>query len=257
MDYKNYIIAALSIAVAILLILLAGGFKIDFGDWKKALPRMGDLATSPAARELSKNSEEDAGADDPIVPEQENGQIAYIDSATTSEDGSAREVAATAPLIATSVPETPSTASDSEQADMIIIPKIGVSTSLIIPSEGTDAVYLKKLLDDGAVLYPDSPRFGQRGQTVVLGHSAPDGWPKIKHDTIFSRLAELEEGDQIIVVYNDKTYSYSIKQSEIVEKGADIPALAGADSALALVTCWPPGRDIKRIIVQAALDSVD
>jgi LPXTG-site transpeptidase (sortase) family protein len=95
------------------------------------------------------------------------------------------------------------------------------------------------------------------GQTIVLGHSAPPGWPEIKHDTIFSRIAELGFGSKIVAVYNDKTYTYSTVENQIIEKGGDIPKLAAADNALVLVTCWPPGRDLKRMVVQANLVSVE
>jgi Sortase (surface protein transpeptidase) len=113
------------------------------------------------------------------------------------------------------------------------------------------------MLDSGAVVYPDSAQFGAVGQTIVLGHSAPPGWPEIKHDTIFSRIAELSFGSKIVAVYNDKTYTYSAVENRIIEKGGDIPKLAGADNVLVLVTCWPPGRDLKRMVVQADLVSVE
>jgi len=60
-----------------------------------------------------------------------------------------------------------------------------------------------------------------------------------------------------VAVYNDKTYTYSTVENQIIEKGGDIPKLAAANSALVLVTCWPPGRDLKRMVVQANLVSVE
>jgi LPXTG-site transpeptidase (sortase) family protein len=95
------------------------------------------------------------------------------------------------------------------------------------------------------------------GQTIVLGHSAPPNWPNIKHDTIFSRIAELSFGSKIVAVYSDKTYTYSVVENRIIDKGGNIPKLARADNVLVLVTCWPPGRDLKRMVVQADLVSVD
>ena len=155
------------------------------------------------------------------------------------------------------VPAQPSTAPDAPMADIIMIPEINITAPLVTAPPGTDAAKLKKMLDSGAVVYPDSASFGGVGQTIVLGHSAPPGWPEIKHDTIFSRIAELGFGSKIVAVYNDKTYTYSAVENRIIEKGGDIPKLAGADNVLVLVTCWPPGRDLKRMVVQANLVSVE
>ncbi|MFA6376851.1 MAG: sortase, partial [Candidatus Paceibacterota bacterium] len=119
-----------------------------------------------------------------------------------------------------------------------------------------DTLKLKKLLDSGAVIYPTSAGLGIAGQTILLGHSAPAGWPEIKHDTIFSRIVDLVAGDKIIAVYDDKTYNYEVLQSQIIPKGGDIPSIASG-SSLVLVTCWPPGRDLKRLIVEAKLESAE
>jgi LPXTG-site transpeptidase (sortase) family protein len=181
--------------------------------------------------------------------------VAAVTSVSVPEQNVASENQPVAQEIKT-VPQTPSTASDASRSDMIMISKIGVATPIITP-QTTDAVQLKKLLDSGAILYPDSAVFGALGQAIVLGHSAPPGWPVIKHDTIFSRLAELVAGDKVVVVYNDRTYNYTVIQSEIIEAGGDIPAMAQGGSSLALVTCWPPGRNLKRFVVQASLDSVE
>ena len=248
MANKDYTIAALLILVGILLILLSVGFRIDFDNWRNVLPRLGDLATSPATRELTK--EENTNTD--VLPDNQKNEESAIGREREQEQEQEQE---NTPIVA-AVPREPSTAPDSERMDMIIIPSINVSAP-IITAQTYDAIELKALLDDGAVIYPSSPGFGNMGQTILMGHSAPPNWPEIKHDTIFSRTAELAEGDKIIAVYNDKTYIYSVEHSEIIEKGGDIPALANADSALVLVTCWPPGRNLKRIIVQSSLVSAE
>ncbi|MFZ3074339.1 MAG: sortase [Minisyncoccales bacterium] len=248
----NTMIAFLGLlSVALILAAISFGSRADWGDFKKFMPRPSDLTTSPLARDLpreNKNTEEPA----------ENRPAA--DKANESETiGPEAEVAIETELESKPVveaPIVPATAPDAPRADMVIIPKIGVNAPVITP-QTKDAAQLKKLLDSGAVIYPDSVIFGADGQTIVLGHSAPPNWPKIKHDTIFSRIAELSAGDKIIVIYDDRTYNYSVLQSQIIEKGGAIPATVAGGNSLALVTCWPPGRDLKRMVVQARLDSVD
>jgi len=248
MSYKDYIIFALAVLALILLILMSPAGK----DFWQSLPKFSDLATSPATRELAErkppeNSVPPADSTPEItaeIPANEEYQEPAFE-----ENISETEVAI--------VPVQPSTAPDASMADIIMIPEINITAPLVTAPAGTDAAKLKKMLDCGAVAYPDSVQFGGVGQTIVLGHSAPPGWPEIKHDTIFSRIAELSFGSKIVAVYNDKTYTYSAVENRIIEKGGDIPKLADADSALVLVTCWPPGRDLKRMVVQANLVSVE
>ena len=116
---------------------------------------------------------------------------------------------------------------------------------------------MAKNLDQGVVYYPGSVYPGQTGQIVILGHSAPPGWPKIKHDWVFTDLNNLNVGDKIYIDLNNKQYSYTVKQKNIIDRGADVPTISAADSGnvLALISCWPPGKDYQRIAVMAELDS--
>ncbi len=241
------------ILAAMLLVVFSLGVMINSGDWQKAVPRFGDLVTSPAIKNLTINKQ--AGQEE----QSQNEHIAEKETAAEQEIepvNSVGEIKEDSDFVA-AAPSRPATAPDSDRADIIVIPAIGITAPLISPPDNTNAAELKALLDDGAIIYPDSVSFGKDGQTIVLGHSAPPNWPEIKHDTIFSRIAELNFNDKIIAVYNDRTYTYSVKHSEIVAKGADIPKMENTNNELVLVTCWPPGRDLKRIIVQAELDSVD
>jgi LPXTG-site transpeptidase (sortase) family protein len=132
----------------------------------------------------------------------------------------------------------------------ITIPKIGVFAP-IVTAQTANAAKLHTLLDSGAVFYPGSADFGAKGQTILLGHSAPANWPKIKHDTLFSRLNELKSGESIEVTYGGRTYEYTVLATKIFPKGTDAGFAPYAGNSLVLVTCWPPGRDRQRIAVMA------
>jgi len=137
--------------------------------------------------------------------------------------------------------------------DTITIPKINISAP-IITAQTADADAIHSLLDSGTVLYPGSVPFGQRGESVILGHSAPAGWPKIKYDWVFSELAELKEGDKIYITYANKKYSYTVAKIKILQAGQDLPGAIATANTLVLVSCWPPGKDINRLAVLAVLD---
>lgn len=143
----------------------------------------------------------------------------------------------------------------SDKNNILEIPKIGISVPIIF-SQSIDPKLLLKDLDKGVIYYPGSVLPGQSGQTVILGHSAPPNWPKIKHDWVFSDLDTLNQGDQIIVYMDYKKYTYTVKQKNILKRGEEITPMSLAQNGnyLALVSCWPPGRDLQRITVQAEID---
>jgi len=112
-----------------------------------------------------------------------------------------------------------------------------------------------KDLDSGVVYYPGSVYPGQTGQIVILGHSAPPGWPKIKHDWVFTDLDKLVPGDTILIDVNNKQYTYTVKKKTIIKRGAEVPSdgLNADNNVLTLISCWPPGKDYQRIAVVSEL----
>ena len=143
-----------------------------------------------------------------------------------------------------------------EKNNILEIPKLSIEVPIVF-SQNTDKAAIVKDLDSGVVYYPGSVLPGQKGQIVVLGHSAPPGWPKIKYDWVFSNLNELNEGDKVFIDLNNKQYTYTVKTKLIIDKGADIPTdeLLRDKNVLVLITCYPPGKDYKRIVVQAVLET--
>jgi LPXTG-site transpeptidase (sortase) family protein len=131
------------------------------------------------------------------------------------------------------------------------IPKIGVLAPLII-GENSDEKDLEEGLNRGVVMFPDSALPGQTGQTIILGHSAPANWPKIKYDWVFSQLNKLEEKDEIKVYFNNREYTYYVKDKIFLEKGEEIPNYStDSGNTLLLISCWPPGKNLERIVVEA------
>ncbi len=144
------------------------------------------------------------------------------------------------------------TAAQKPRRDMLTIPGINI-TAPIITAKTDDPEVISGLLDSGVVLYPGSAPFGESGQTVILGHSAPAGWPKIKYEWVFSKISELEEGDMVVVTYDNITRYYKVAGSQIVNPKDGVPAPTVEGNSLILVSCWPPGKDTKRIAVEAEL----
>lgn len=141
-----------------------------------------------------------------------------------------------------------------DKHNTIEIPKIGI-TAPIIFSESANREELMEDLNLGVVYYPGSVYPGQVGQIVILGHSAPVGWPKVRHDWVFTDLDKLTSGDEILIDLNNKQYSFIVVKKMIIAKGADDPqegSFSGGNT-LTLISCWPPGKDYQRIAIKAVL----
>ena len=141
-----------------------------------------------------------------------------------------------------------------EKQNTLEIPKISIEAPIVF-SSNPDKNALTKDLNSGVVYYPGSVYPGQAGQIIILGHSAPLGWPKVRYDWIFSDLEKLTQGDKILIDLNNKQYTYIVKQKTIIQRGEEVPqdSSAANKNVLTLISCWPPGKDYQRIAVQAEL----
>ena len=141
-----------------------------------------------------------------------------------------------------------------EKADSVEIPKIEITAPLIFVESENEKDYKDPLLK-GVVHYYQSALLGEPGQTIILGHSAPSGWPKINYDWVFSNLNNLESGDEVFVNYKNHQYHYIVSGKFFLDKGEEIPStdLTNHKNVLILISCWPPGVNQRRIAVQAEL----
>lgn len=142
----------------------------------------------------------------------------------------------------------------SQKTNILELPSIGISAPIILPQNPSIEAVTKDL-NKGVVYYPGSVLPGQTGEIVVLGHSAPLNWPKIRYDWVFSDLNNLKYGDHIYLYFDNKEYTYVVKDKKIIAKGQEITPTSIVDNSntLILISCWPPGKNLQRIAVQAEL----
>ncbi|MDD2486956.1 MAG: sortase [Candidatus Gracilibacteria bacterium] len=142
----------------------------------------------------------------------------------------------------------------------IIIPKIGKNVPLVdvdprrgLTFENLQDVFMKEL-EKGVVRYPGTSMPGENGNAFIFGHSSNYPWIKGNYNDIFVLLDDLSFGDEIIVFYNQKKFTYIIKEKKIIKPG-DVKVLNREEGKkeLSLMTCWPIGTAINRLIVFAEL----
>jgi len=156
----------------------------------------------------------------------------------------------------------PTTANSSEQKEFSLtekensleIQRLGLEVPLVFAK----SIEIKDMTQDlkrGVVVYPGSNPPGQEGKLIVLGHSSPLGWPKIRYDWVFSKLGDLQPEDEVLINFSRHQYRYRIINKFFLDKGQQIPENSQnrSEQLLYLVTCWPPGKDFKRLVIESKM----
>ena len=137
----------------------------------------------------------------------------------------------------------------------IIIPKINVNAPVTYGLTSLDESTAQTALQNGPINYPVAGATatpGQRGNTVILGHSSADVFAPGDYKFIFVQLNRLTAGDLFYLDYGAKRYTYKVTELKVIDP-TDVAALnLGTDKPYAtLVTCDPPGTTAQRLLVIA------
>ncbi len=145
-------------------------------------------------------------------------------------------------------PATPSAAVNRPEEFKISVPKLKIENARVI----TDSTKFDKSLAH----FPGSAIPGQVGNAFITGHSVlPQFADPENYRAIFTELSDLEIGDDIEVNIGGKTYNYIVQYSKIVDPH-DLSVLLPISPTgrnLTLMTCVPPGTNLKRLVVIASL----
>ncbi len=139
-----------------------------------------------------------------------------------------------------------------DEEDSVRINIIDINAPLIIPDGGSDAE-IYDALKRGIAHFPTSSLPGEKGIMILLGHSSPPGWPKMDYDWVFTEAEHLEEGDEIKIYFNGEIFTYVVTEKIFLEIGQDVPSYSSDEREIILLSCWPPGKNIKRIGVRGVL----
>ena len=137
------------------------------------------------------------------------------------------------------------------------IAKLNVSAPIILSRNALEEALLEDL-KNGMIRYPKTANPGQKGNSVISGHSSNYPWVKSSYNYILRDLNDVEIGDEIIITLTQRnskviTYTYRVSAKNIVSP--DDPRIFEEtnDETLTVVTCWPLGTLFKRLIVKADL----
>lgn len=139
-----------------------------------------------------------------------------------------------------------------DQNFSIIIPKIRVNTKVIKNVDPFDSKIYQKALTEGVAHAKGSGLPGFPGNTFIFAHSATDWAQANQYNAIFYLTSKLDPGDEIAIYYEGSKYQYTVTEKKIVNP-SEINYLSNnlSTKTLTLMTCWPPGSNLKRLIILA------
>jgi sortase A len=140
-----------------------------------------------------------------------------------------------------SIADIPVPTPSPEQAVRIQIPSIGVDAPIV---QGDGWEQLKK----GVGQHLGTPNPGQQGNIVLSAHNDVFG-------EIFRHLDRMSEGDEVIVFTTQRTYTYHVRQIQVVEPTQVEVMAPTQEPVVTLISCYPYLVDDKRIVVSAFLSS--
>jgi sortase A len=132
----------------------------------------------------------------------------------------------------------------------VFIPSINVTAPIIWRVNNTSSE-VASALEKGVIQIKGTAMPGERGNIYLTGHSSNYVWAKGDYNNIFALLGNLVAGDVAYIKFSNTTYVYKIYDQKVVAP-TDLSIMAPSeDSRLSLVTCWPVGTSLKRIVLLA------
>ncbi len=134
----------------------------------------------------------------------------------------------------------------------IVIPKIGANAHITKNVDPFNSPEYQIALSKGVAHAQGTVLPGERGNIFLFSHSSSDFLNATKYNSIFYLLSKLEKEDKVQIFYKQKEYKYIVSDKKIVDSDAiDYLSSKSEDETLTLMTCWPPGTSLKRLIIQA------
>lgn len=143
----------------------------------------------------------------------------------------------------------------------LIIDAIGVDTPIVdVPYASTtklEEADFDAELKEGVVKYPFTSTPGEKGTTLLFGHSSVDAWEAKDnpYGQVFAKLSKLNEWDLIKVIWDGQLYIYEAIGKEVKwpkEVGAALSSPSD-EHLLTLMACYPLLSDAQRMLVKARL----
>lgn len=155
------------------------------------------------------------------------------------------------------LPKSVTTIKPVDRAFGIVIPKLGANAHVIADVDPYNSAVYQQALARGVAhakgtVTPDKP-----GNVFIFSHSSVDFYLATRYNAVFYLLNKLEIGDTIEIYYKFDRYTYTVEKKDTVGADAiDYLTRQTTDKMLTLMTCWPPGTSLKRMMITARLSDI-
>ncbi len=137
----------------------------------------------------------------------------------------------------------------------IVIPKIQANAKIIANVDPYNSYVYQKALTQGIAHAKGSAYPGQSGNIFLFAHSAGNFYQANRYNAVFYLLNKLEKDDLIYLYYQGEKSEYKVTEKKLVSpKEIDYLVKKENKKQLTLMTCWPPGTTLKRLIITACLE---
>lgn len=135
----------------------------------------------------------------------------------------------------------------------IVIPKIAASAKIFPNIDPDNPQDYLPILQKGIAHAKGSVFPGMAGNVYLFAHSTDNWWDAGRYNAVFYLLHDLNQGDHIVVFFENRRYDYIVDQKVIADP-TDVSQIArdhNGKEQLVLQTCWPPGTAWKRLYIIA------
>ena len=141
----------------------------------------------------------------------------------------------------------------------LIIPDLNINAPLIDTEASGVIDFSKENFDEeltkGVVKYPTTPVPGNKGNTLIFGHTSSEWWKKNEYGVIFRNIPKLKAGQKFYVIWNGKKTAYEMVERKVVRpKEVENYYHEFSDkeeSYLTLMGCYPIWTADKRMMIVA------
>ncbi len=133
---------------------------------------------------------------------------------------------------------------------IISIPKINAYAPVVENVDPWNESDYKEALKHGVAQAKGFALPGAHGPIYLFAHSSDYPWNITRYNTVFLRLGELKNGDQISILKDGKTYDYQVTDKKEVWPD-QVEFLKSTQDQLILQTCTPIGTAFKRLLIFA------
>lgn len=139
----------------------------------------------------------------------------------------------------------------------IVVPKIAANAPIIADVDPYNPEIYQRKLTQGVAHAAGTSLPGQGGHMFLFAHSAGNFYEANRYNAVFYLLTKLEQQDEIDIFYDGKKYAYEVTSKQIVDPDQVNLLQGGSPDSITLMTCWPAGTTLKRLIVKGQLVDSD